>query len=125
MSGLKLVQRVEMIEDVIAELARAVERTERQAERTQRQAELTELVFARTDRQIALTERIVARTSRQMAAYQVKADADRVAMNRKWGELANRPWCPAEGRLLRSRPRRSRRRSRPRAVPAAASDAGR
>jgi hypothetical protein len=122
-----------MIEEVMAELARAVERTERQAERTQRQAErtdqqfaLTEQEFARTARQFARTDRQMAKTDRQFAktdqqisrleqavensvrsteAYKVEARADRVAMNRQWGELANRLGTMAEDLVAPSVPR--------------------
>lgn len=91
MSGSRLVQRVEVIEELMADLARAARRTERQ--------------FALTDRQIARTERIVESSVRAMEAYKIEAHADRVAMNRKWGELANRLGTMAEDLVAPSVPR--------------------
>jgi hypothetical protein len=61
--------------------------------------------MALTDRQIARTERIVENAARSMEAYKLEAHADRVAMNRKWGELANRLGTMAEDLVAPSVPR--------------------
>jgi hypothetical protein len=91
MTGPKLAQRVESLEDLMAALVRSGERT---------------------DRQIEMTERQVERTSRELSEFkeEVRADirdgkASRVEMNRKWGELANRLGTMAEDLVAPSVPR--------------------
>jgi hypothetical protein len=91
MTGPKLEQRVESLEDLMAALIRSGDRTERQ---------------------VAQTSRELSAFKQEMAVFrdEVRADireshASRVDMNRKWGELANRLGTMAEDLVAPSIPR--------------------
>jgi hypothetical protein len=84
MTGPKLAQRVESLEELMAGLVRSGERTDRQIEKTERQIE---------------------RTSRELSEFKEETRASRIDMNRKWGELANRLGTMAEDLVAPSVPR--------------------
>jgi hypothetical protein len=93
-----LVQRVESLEDLMAGLIRAGDRTERQV--------------AQTSRELSAFKQEMVVFREEMAVFrdEVRADireskASRVDMNRKWGELANRLGTMAEDLVAPSVPR--------------------
>jgi hypothetical protein len=98
-------QRVDRLEDLMAALIRQAQRTDRQVERTSREmGAFKDEMGAFKDEMRTFKDEMRAFKD-EMRAFKDEMRADRKAMNRKWGELANRLGTMAEDLVAPSIPR--------------------
>jgi len=90
-----LLSRVGELEDLLSELLRAQARSQVLIDQIAREG--------RADRTRSRTE--MREFKAEMQAFRERAEADRIAMNRKWGELANKMGTMAEDLVAPSIPR--------------------
>ncbi len=100
-----LERRVDTLEDLVAELARADARIDRQIEQTDRQIAQTDRQLARTDRQLESTLRAMAVYGARLEQSIADAEKDRIERRREWGELSQRLGTMAEDLVAPSIPR--------------------